>query len=216
LESERIEREHWEGEYHRYAQEVHRFNKEGDKNHETIKELHDLVEHLKKVTTEPTDRGASPTQTLDTIQRELESKRAELVALKLTLDSVDTDLATEPINHRGNRDTLLTTQNTLTTANDNLATALLNTVVVNSQLLTVREELDFAETGDLSEMACSTFAGKQFEDAVQHVRTFRLWLSTKKLPARAAALHGLMVDAELITAEISFCIFVKRLGHIMV
>jgi len=138
------------------------------------------------------------------IQRELEVKRAELVALKLTLDSVDADLAFEQINHRGTRDTLLTTQNTLTTANDNLATALLNTVVVNTQLLTVREKLDFAGTGDLSEMACSTFAGKQLEDAVQHVRTFRLWVSTKKLPTRATALHGLTVDAERITAEISY------------
>jgi len=33
-----IEQEHWEGEYHRYFQEVQRLDKEGDKNHRTIKE----------------------------------------------------------------------------------------------------------------------------------------------------------------------------------
>jgi len=65
---------------------------------------------------------------------------------------------------------------TLNTANDNLATALVNTMVVNTQLLTVRQKLDFAGTSDLSEMACSTFASKQLEDAIQHVRTFRLWV----------------------------------------
>jgi len=85
-----------------------------------------------------------------------------------------------------------------------LATALLNTVVVKTQLVTVRQELDFAGTGDLSEIACSTFAGKQLEDAIQHVRTFRLWLSTKKLPSRVAAFHGMTIDMERITAEISY------------
>jgi len=74
LEKEHLKREHWEGEYYRYSQEVQRLNKEGDKNQETIKELHELVQHLKETTPGPTDGGASPTQTLDTIQRELESK----------------------------------------------------------------------------------------------------------------------------------------------
>jgi len=90
----------------------------------------------------------------------LESKRAELVAPNLTLENVDADLATEQINHRGTRDTLLNTQNTLTTANNNLAAALLNTVVVNTQLVTVRQELDCGMTGDLSDMSCSTCSGK--------------------------------------------------------
>jgi len=53
-------------------------------------------------------------------------------------------------------------------------------------------------------MACSTFSGKQLDDAVLHVRTFKLWLSTKKLPARAAALNGLLVNEERNTAEISY------------
>jgi len=84
-----------------------------------------------------------------------------------------------------------------------LTTALLNTVVVNTQLVTVRQELDCAVVGDIEEMACSTFAGKQLDDTVLHVLTFKLWLSTKKLPARAAALNGLFVDEERNTAEIS-------------
>jgi len=125
-----------------------------------------------------------------------------LAALTLTLDTVYADLATEQINHRGTRDTFLTTQNTLTTTNNNLTAALLNTVVVNTQLVTVRQELDSAATGDLSEMSCPIFSGRQLDDAVLHVRIFKLWLSTKKLPARAAALHGLLLDEERLTAEI--------------
>jgi len=133
----------------------------------------------------------------------LESKRAELVALKLTLDTVDADLGTEQISHRGTRDTMLTTQNTLTTANNNLAAALLNTVVVNSQLVTVGQELDCAVTGDLFDMSCTTFSGKQLDDADLHVRTLKLWLSTKKLPARSAAAHCMVINEERNTAEIS-------------
>jgi len=147
---------------------------------------------------------------LVTVQRELESKGAELVALKLTLDTVDADLATEQINHRGTRDTLFTTQNTLTTANNTLAAAFLNTVVVNTQLVTVRQELDCAVTGDLSDMSCFTFSGKQLDDADLHVRTFKLWLSTEKLPARAAAAHGMVIEEERNTAEISY--FASSLG----
>jgi len=146
----------------------------------------------------------------------LESKRAELTALKLTLDTVDAHLATEQINHWGLRDTLLTTQNTLTTTNNNLTAALSNTVVVNTQLATVRQELDSAATDDLSDMSCPTFSGRQLDDAVLHVRTFKLWLSTKKLPARAPALHGLLLDEERLTAEISICVIIKGLCHIMV
>jgi len=97
----------------------------------------------------------------------------------------------------------LNTQNTLTTANNNLTAALLNTVVVNTQLVTVRQELDCAVIGDSSDMSCSTFSGKQLDDAVLHVRSFKLWLSTKKLPARAAAANGLVIDEKRNTAEIS-------------
>jgi len=141
---------------------------------------------------------------LVTVQHELESKRAELAVLKLTLDIVDADLATEQINHWGTRDTLLTTQNTLTTTNNSLTAALLNTVVVNTQLVTVRQELDFAGTGDLSDMSCPTFSGRQLDDAILHVRTFKLWLSTRKLLARAPALYGLLLNEERLKVEISY------------
>jgi len=141
---------------------------------------------------------------LVTVQRDLESKRAELAALKLTLDTVVADLATEQISHRGTRDTLLTTQHSLPTTNNNLTAALLNTVVVNTQMVTVRQELDSAATGDLSDMSCPTFSVRELDDAVLHVRTFKIWLNTKKLPARAAALHGLLLDEERLTAEISY------------
>jgi len=53
-------------------------------------------------------------------------------------------------------------------------------------------------------MSCSTFSGRQLDDADLHVRTFKLWLSTKKLPARAVAAHGMVVDEERNTAEISY------------
>jgi len=48
------------------------------------------------------------------------------------------------------------------------------------------------------------FPGKQLDDAVLHVRTFKLWFSTKKLPARAAAANGMVIDEERNTAEISY------------
>jgi len=47
FEKEHIEREHWEGEYHRYFQEVQRLNKKGDKNQRAIQKLNELVQHLK-------------------------------------------------------------------------------------------------------------------------------------------------------------------------
>jgi len=72
--------------------------------------------------------------------------------------------------------------------------------VVDTELVTVRQELDCAVVGDIEEMACSTFAVKQLEDAVLHVRTFKLWLSTKKLLARAAAANGFFMDEEKNTA----------------
>jgi len=78
-------------------------------------------------------------------------------------------------------------------------------VVVNTQLVTVRQELDCAVVGDSWDTSCSTFSGKQLDDAVLHVRTFKLWLITKKLSARAAAANGLVIDEERNTAEISYC-----------
>jgi len=98
----------------------------------------------------------------------------ELVTIKLTLGTVDAELLTEPNDHQGTRDTLLNTQNTLTTANNNFATALLNTVVVNTQLVSICQELDCAVVGDISDMSSSSFSGKQLDDAVLHVRTFKL------------------------------------------
>jgi len=89
-------------------------------------------------------------------------------------------------------------------ANNNLTAALLNTVVVNTQLVTVRQEFDCAVRGDFSEMSCSTFSGKQLDDAVLHERSFKRRLITIKIPARAAAGHGLVVDEERNTAEISY------------
>jgi len=77
-------------------------------------------------------------------------------------------------------------------------------VVVNTQLVTVRQELDCAVVDDSPEMSCSTFSGKQLDDAVLHMRTFKLWLSTKKLPSRAMAANGSPIDAEQNTAEISY------------
>jgi len=78
-----------------YFQEVQRLDEEGNKNHRTIKELNELIQHFKETSTEIADGGKTSTQTLITVQRELESKRAELVALKLTLESVDANLAAE-------------------------------------------------------------------------------------------------------------------------
>jgi len=204
LEKKHIEREHWEGEYYRCYHEVKRLDEEGGKNLKSIKELGELVQHLRETSAEITNGGSNPTQTLVAGQRELETKSAELVALKLTLGTVDADLLTEQNNQQGTRDTLLNTQNTLTTANNNLTAALLNTVVVNTQLVIVRQELDCVVVGDFSEMSCLTFSSKQLDDAVLHVRTFILWLSTKKLPARAAAVNGLVIDEERNTAEISY------------
>jgi len=57
FEKKHIEQERWEGEYHRYFQEVQRLDKEGDKNHRTIKELNELVQYLKETSTEITDRS---------------------------------------------------------------------------------------------------------------------------------------------------------------
>jgi len=82
-----------------------------------------------------------------------------VAALKLTLDNVDADLASEQINRRGTRDTLLTTQNTLTTANNSLATALLNTVGVNTQLVTVRQHL-WNPTVEPIVLGAGTFIGQ--------------------------------------------------------
>jgi len=43
FEKEHIKQEHWEGEFHRYFQQVRRLDKEGEKYHRTIKELNELV-----------------------------------------------------------------------------------------------------------------------------------------------------------------------------
>jgi len=98
----------------------------------------------------------------------------------------------------------LNTQNNLTTVPNNLAAANLNTVVVNTQLVTVCHELDSVGVGDSSGMSCPMFSGKQLDDAVQLVRNFNLWRSTKNLPASAAAVANLHVDAEKNKAEISY------------
>jgi len=144
LEKEHTEREHWEGEYYRCFHEIQILQEEGGKNHRSIKELAELVQHLRE-----TDVNTTSTETLVTIQR-------ELTAIKLTLDTVETELLTEQNNHQDTRDTLLNSQNPLTAMNNNLTTALLNSVVVNTQLVMVQQELDCAVVGDISEMACST------------------------------------------------------------
>jgi len=94
LDKEHIEPEHWEGEYNRCFHEVQRLDEEGNKNHKSIKELKRLVQHLGETSTQIADGGITPTQTLVTVQRELDIKSAELVALKLTLGTVDADLLT--------------------------------------------------------------------------------------------------------------------------
>jgi len=102
------------------------------------------------------------------------------------------------------RATLLTTQNNLTTVTQNSTTVQNNTVLVNNQLTTVQQELKVAEVFDMADMACPTFSDKQLEDAIQHVKSAKLWIACKKLPARAAAVGNLPVDAESNTAEISY------------
>jgi len=47
FEKEHIDRDHWEGEYHRYFQEVQRLDEEGNKNHRNINELNELVQSSK-------------------------------------------------------------------------------------------------------------------------------------------------------------------------
>jgi len=126
--------------------------------------------------------------------------------IKLTLFTAEANLLqnSEQNDHQNTRDTLLNSPNDLMIVTNNLATANLHTVVVNTQLVTVRQELDSVVVGDSSEMSAPVFSRKQLDDAVQHVRNFKLWLSTKKLPARAATANGLPVDAERLTAEISY------------
>jgi len=51
-------------------------DEEGDKNHRSIKELNELVQHLRETSTEIADGVITPTQTLDTVQRKLETKSA--------------------------------------------------------------------------------------------------------------------------------------------
>jgi len=89
----------------------------------------------------------------------------------------------------------------------NLETPQNNTVVANNQLLTVRQEPD---VGDLSDMSCPTFSGRQFEEAPQHVKRVRIYIACKKLPARAAL--PLPVDGECHMAEISYFAFTLRKG----
>jgi len=51
-------------------------------------------------------------------------------------------------------------------------------------------------------MSCPSFSGRQLEDAPQHVRSVKIWMASKKLPARAAL--PLPVDGERSMAEISY------------
>jgi len=141
LHKERKEREYWEVEYHRCSEEVRNLEEEGDKNYRRIKELSELLQHLGESTQAP-DSVASATNTLVTVQKDLDTKSGQLEALRATLFTVDADLVAEQINHQTTRDTLVIAQNNLNTANNNLTTALLNTVVVNTQLVTIRQELD--------------------------------------------------------------------------
>jgi len=58
-----------------------------------------------------------------------------------------------------------------------------DTVAVNDQVLTGRQELEGAEVGELADMACPTFLGRQLADALHHSRNVKLWIAAKKLPA---------------------------------
>jgi len=102
-----------------------------------------------------------------------------LDANKLTLLAVDTDLVAEQNNHQNTRDTLLNTQNNLTTVTINLIAAQQNTIIVNTQWVTVRQEFDSVEVGDFLERSCPVFLGKQLDDAIQHVRNVKFWMATK-------------------------------------
>jgi len=112
LENEQIEREHWEGEYHRCYQEIQRLEQEGEKNNWSIRELNTLVQHLSE-----SDVNSTSTQMLVAVQKELE-------AVKITRGAVKAQLATEHYDHQDTKDLLLYTQNSLTTAKNNLTTAL--------------------------------------------------------------------------------------------
>jgi len=83
-----------------------------------------------------------------------------------------------------------------------LTTAQNDTVLATSQLVTVRQELDGVDVGDLSDMSIPMFFGRQLEDAPQHVQSVKLWMACKKLPPRAAL--PLPVDGERHMAEIFY------------
>jgi len=88
-------------------------------------------------------------------------------------------LVTEQNNHQATRATLLTTQNNLTQATQDLNDAQGDTVAANNQLLTVQQELEGAEVGELADMACPTFSGRQLDDALQHSRNVKYELRIK-------------------------------------
>jgi len=83
LKNEHIKREHYEGEYYRCYQEIQRLEQEGGKNHKSIRELNELVQHLRE-----SDVNSTSTQTLVAVQKELE-------AVKITRGAVEAQLATE-------------------------------------------------------------------------------------------------------------------------
>jgi len=79
-----------------------------------------------------------------------------------------------------------------------------DTVAANYQLLTVQKKLEGAEVGELADMSEPTFSGRQIYDALQHSRNMKLWIATKKLPARAALMGAVPADAEKTMAEIAY------------
>jgi len=74
----------------------------------------------------------------------------------------------------------------------------------------VQQELKGAEVGEQADMSCPTFSGRQLDDAPLHSRNVKLWIATKKLPARAAMAGAVPADAERTMAQIGYFSFTLR------
>jgi len=83
-------------------------------------------------------------------------------------------------------------------------------VAVNNQLLTVRQELEGADVGELANRACPVFSGRQLDDPPQLSRNFKLWIATKKLSAHTPVAGAVPADAERKMAEIAYFAFTLR------
>jgi len=119
------------------------------------------LQHLQESSNLPQDKVQSVTQTLLSVQEDLTTKTQQLLTIKRKLVQSVHELTSERDAHRVTNTILRTIQQNLVTSQNNLTTSQNNTLLATNQLVTVRQELEVADVGNLSEIACPMFAGKK-------------------------------------------------------